>query len=323
MKKAKTILKLKNKKQLISVLTTLYNSEEYTDEFHERMEKALKKTPLDYEICFVNDGSPDRSLENVISLKKKNNRIKIIDLSRNFGHHKAILTGLEYCKGDYVFLIDIDLEEPPELLNHFWDEMNTDKSVDMVFGIQDKRRGGLFERLSGEIFYRLYNSFSSVKIVKNQSTVRLMKKNIVDSVLTFREVGAILFPIMSLAAYNTKGVTFFKQDRKKRSNYSFKMKTSLLISSLISTSAKPLEYIFQLGIIIIGVSIIMIGYVTYKAIFYDLLDGWASIITLICFFGGLILFSVGIIGMYISEIFIESKSRPKTIIKNIYNNDLE
>ena len=314
---------MKNKKQLISILTTLYNSEEYTDEFHERIQTAVKKIPLDYEICFVNDGSPDNSLENVISLRKKNKKIKIIDLSRNFGHHKAILTGLEQCKGDYVFLIDIDLEEPPELLNHFWDEMNTDKSVDMIFGIQDQRRGGLFERLSGEIFYRLYNSFSSVKIVKNQSTVRLMKKNIVDSVLQFKEVGAILFPIMSLAAYNTKGVTFCKLNRKKKSNYSFKMKTSLLLSSLISTSAKPLEYIFQLGIVITVISLIMIGYVVYKAFFYDLLDGWASTITLICFFGGLMLFSVGIIGMYISEIFIESKSRPKTIIKKIYNNDLE
>ncbi|MCK5847885.1 MAG: glycosyltransferase family 2 protein, partial [Caldisericia bacterium] len=140
----------------ISVVTTMYYSSPYLKEFYKRIIEQIKLLTNNYEIIFVNDGSPDTSLEITKSLLKKDRHIKILDLSRNFGHHKAIMTGLAESNGDLVFLIDCDLEEEPELLSDFFLKMQT-ASCDVVYGIQEKRKGKWFEKLSGSLFYKCRN----------------------------------------------------------------------------------------------------------------------------------------------------------------------
>ena len=137
---------------LLSIVTTLYNSAPELIEFYERTSKCAQEITQDYELILVNDGSPDNSLELALSLNQKDDRVKVIDLSRNFGHHKAIMTGLSYAQSKYVFLIDSDLEEPPEVLNKFWEEMQNSDDTDVIYGVQDKRKGKFFERLSGFIY---------------------------------------------------------------------------------------------------------------------------------------------------------------------------
>ena len=133
----------------LSIVTTLYDSSAHLNEFYDRITKTAEKITQDFEIIFVNDGSPDNSLKIAISLHNKNKRVKIIDLSRNFGHHKAIMTGLSHTKGDLVFYTDVDLEEDPELLEPIYKEYRKQDDVDVVFAIQEKRRGHIYEKISG------------------------------------------------------------------------------------------------------------------------------------------------------------------------------
>ena len=150
----------------LSIVTTLYKSSKYVDEFYERISKEAQKITNDYELIFVDDGSPDDSLEKAITLYQKNEKVRIIELSRNFGHHKAIMTGLSHAQGDFVFLIDVDLEERPELLSEFWHELQNDEGLDLVYGVQEKRKGRLFERVSGYFYYKLINHLSDIKFLE-------------------------------------------------------------------------------------------------------------------------------------------------------------
>ena len=136
----------------LSFLTTLYYSSGYIEEFYSRCIASAKKINAPYEFIIVNDGSPDDALDKVLILAKMDPSIVVVDLSRNFGHHKAIMTGLQYCTGDYVFLIDCDLEEDPELLEMFWNKIQEDQSLDVVYGVQIKRKGGWMERFGGWLF---------------------------------------------------------------------------------------------------------------------------------------------------------------------------
>src|SRR6185436_355981 len=145
----------------ISVVTTLYHSAPYLEEFCGRVSDAVAKISSDYEILLVNDGSPDNSLAIALELQKKYPSIIIADLTRNFGHHRAIMTGLQMTAGDYVFLIDCDLEEAPELINEYWKEINADSKLDVVLGIQTSRKGGWFERLSGRMFYKFFKTITT------------------------------------------------------------------------------------------------------------------------------------------------------------------
>jgi putative glycosyltransferase len=147
----------------ISVVTTLYCSERYVQEFYERMVAAVTKVTNDYEVIFVNDGSPDRSLQMVLQMQERDKNVVAIDLSRNFGHHRAIMTGLKHSRGDHVFLIDSDLEESPELFNSYWHELNGSKDIDVVYGVQSKRKGGFFERVSGRLWYFLFSVLADIE----------------------------------------------------------------------------------------------------------------------------------------------------------------
>src|SRR5256885_14440017 len=147
----------------LSIVTTLYYSAPYLDEFYDRACAAAEKFTRDFEIILVNDGSPDNSLEVALSIYQKDHRVKVIDLSRNFGHHKAMMTGLAHASGELVFLIDCDLEEEPELLERFHRELIA-SGADVVYGVQQKRKGDLFERVSGTLFFKLFNALSSQSI---------------------------------------------------------------------------------------------------------------------------------------------------------------
>lgn len=147
----------------LSIVTTLYYSAPYIEEFYKRIKTSIAKLNItDYEIIFVDDGSPDNSLEVAKSIIAIDQNVSVIDLSRNFGHHKAIMTGLTHAKGDYIFLIDVDLEEEPELLELFWKENDND-DVDVVYGIQRKRKGKIFEKISGFQFFIIFNFFIKCK----------------------------------------------------------------------------------------------------------------------------------------------------------------
>lgn len=299
----------------------MYKSASYLEPFHARMTKAAINITSHYEIIFVDDGSPDDSLAVALTLAKTDERIKVIQLSRNFGHHKAMLTGLQHAQGDYVFLIDCDLEEDPELLLQFWDKLNQDKNIDVVYGVQNQRKGNWMERWSGDVYFRLLSSLSNeINIVRNISTIRLMKQEYVNQLTQFQESNYYFGPISTLVGFNQIPFQFNKRS-KKISSYNFLKKYHIFLDSIIAFSSKPLYFIFYLGTIL---TLFSFGYMIYliirNLIWGITIKGWTSIIVLISLFGGINMFFLGIISIYILHIFKETKNRPFSIIKHIHHN---
>ena len=303
----------------ISVIATLYNSASYIAEFVERVRAELKKLTADYEIILVDDGSPDDSLRNALGLLPTEPRLKIIELSRNFGHHKAIMTGLEQASGDLVFLIDVDLEEPPELLGAFYPILR-DEALDVVFGLQKRRKGRLFERVGGHLAWKVVNSFLPVKIPYSHSTVRLMTRDYVNALIRHKEHKTSIGGLWVMTGFKQKGVDFEKGSRGHTS-YSVSKRLVALLDSITSFSELPLFIIFYIGCVVIFVSMVMGAFLIIRRLTGHLLEGWASTIVLISFFGGLAVFSIGVVGLYVSRIFIETKGRPYTLIRKIHRQD--
>lgn len=300
----------------LSVVTTLYYSEPYIDEFYHRMKVAAEKITSDYEIIFVNDGSPDNSLSKAVKLCENDIKVKIADLSRNFGHHKALMTGLGYATGDLIFLLDCDLEEPPELLNKYYSRMK-EEDCDVVVGVQEKRKGSGFEKISGALFYKLFNLLSNHSIPENVLISRLMKRDYVRSLISHNERELFFAGLCSITGYDQKTVRVSK-GHKGSTSYSLSKKLSQTINAIVSFSNKPLYLIFILGVVIFLISAIYISYIVIMKIFFSVQVGFASIVASIWGLGGVMLMSTGIIGFYIAKIFSEVKQRP-VIVKKLYN----
>ena len=301
----------------LSIVTTLYNSAPYLVEFHERVCAAAAQLTGDCEIIFVNDGSPDNSLQVAIELHERDRRVSIVDLSRNFGHHKAMMTGLAHASGDLVFLLDSDLEEDPELLHQFYAEMKR-TGADVVFGVQEQRKGRFFERVSGSLYFKVFNMFSTYPIPTNHITARLMTRAYVAALVGYQEREFVMSGLWVLTGFQQFPLSVTKHD-KASSAYGFRNKIAHLVNAITSFSNKPLVLIFYLGCFILFVSsIAAIDLIVRKLLFGTLMEGWASLIVSIWLLGGLTIFCLGVIGIYLSKIFIEVKHRPYTIVKRTY-----
>jgi putative glycosyltransferase len=303
----------------ISIVSTLYYSQNYLQEFCDRCITSAQKLTNDFELILVNDGSPDQSLTKALELLKKYPFITVVDLSRNFGHHRAIMTGLMHAVGDYVFLIDSDLEEPPELLDQFYQEMHSKPGVDVVYGLQTKRKGNWFERMSGRLFYKILSTLTSVEYPADTFTARLMTKRYVESVLSYREKELDIWGVFVLTGYNQSGVVATK-GFKGKSSYSLYKKIRMAIEIVTSLSHRPLYFTFLLGVMATFISLSIIASLLYRKLVNNIdVEGWASILASVWLLGGLILLVLGVIGIYLSKIFLEIKNRPLTIIRKIYN----
>jgi putative glycosyltransferase len=301
----------------LSIVTTLYRSASHLEEFHARISRTASRLTADYEIIFVNDGSPDRSLEIARDLLARDERIRIIDLSRNFGHHRAMMTGLARARGELVFLIDSDLEEEPELLERFVDAMRSSQA-DSVYGVQPARRGGPLERVSGWIFFKLFNRLSDVRIPENLVTVRLMTRRYVEALVEHRERTTMIAGLWALVGFHQVPLEVAKHSRS-RSSYSIRRKLTLLANSITSFSDRPLVFIFYLGLAIFVASSLSAAYLIVRRLFLGVMaPGWASLIVSVWLLGGLTLFCIGVIGIYLSRVFIETKQRPFTIVRRVY-----
>ncbi len=302
----------------LSVVATLYRSGRTLDAFYARVSPAAAALTDDYELVLVNDGSPDDSLDVALRLLARDARVRVVDLARNFGHHKAMMTGLAHARGALVFLIDSDLEEEPELLGAFHETMRA-SGADVVYGVQAARRGGLFERISGWVFFKLFNVLSDVPIPVNVVTVRLMTQRYVQALVSHRERETMIAGLWALTGFAQVPVPITK-GQNSGSSYSLSDKIAVLVNSVTSFSDRPLVLIFYLGMVIGLASSTAAAYLVVQRLFFGVaLPGWPSLIVSVWLLGGLMLGSLGIIGMYVSRIFIETKQRPYTIIRQIHD----
>jgi putative glycosyltransferase len=296
----------------------MFRSENYLREFYARIAQVAEQLTSDFEVIFVNDGSPDKSLDTALQLYHEYpEHIVVVDLSRNFGHHKAMMTGLMHAQGDYIFLLDSDLEEPPEVLPDFYSTIQ-DHDVDVVFGYQEARQDPFFNRLASSLQYRIVNSLSAHPIPPNLMTIRLMTRRFVEHLLEFREQTFVISMLWEMTGFKSFGVPILKK-YKGKSSYSFWRKISYFISTITTTSYKPLTYIVILGLFITVIAAFLITYIVCRYFIWGIdLDGWTSLILSIWFLGGLNMLALGVIGIYISVIFSEVKARPYTIVRHIY-----
>lgn len=305
----------------ISVVTTMYNSSIFLYEFYNRIKSSIEEFGFSYEIIMVNDGSPDNSLEVARNIQEQDTNVIVIELSRNFGHHKAILTGLSFVTGDLVFLIDCDLEEEPELLGQFYSVWEANKGkYDVIYGMQENRSGTFYRRIAGSLFYKLFNFLSDVHISENICTVRLMTKRYVDSLLRFKDKNVFLAALFEKAGFEQMSVTINKT-YKGSSSYNLLKKIALMTEAITSFSSKPLSLIMITGLTFSSISFMYAVYlVLRKTLNSAVIGGWTSLMVSVWFLSGIILFSLGTLGIYITKIYNETKDRPISIVKAIYGN---
>ena len=301
----------------LSIVASLYQTAPYIEEFYRRASVAAAARTDSFEIILVNDGSPDDSLTRAIRLCELDNRIVVIDLSRNFGHHKAMMTGLAHAQGERVFLLDSDLEEEPEWLDSFSTQMDEEK-CDVVYGIQAARKGRWFERYSGEGFYKLFRWLTGLQLPPNIVTARLMTRRYVQALLRFEEREAFLAGLWHIAGFDQRPQIITKHN-KGESVYTFRRKLSLLVNSVTSFSNVPLVGIFYVGLTIFLFACAYTGWLVIEWFFFARpLTGWTSIMASIWLMGGLLISFIGVVGIYLSRVFSETKRRPYTIIREIY-----
>ncbi len=302
----------------LSIVATLYKSEPYILDFYQRASDIAKKLVGEhYEVVLVNDGSPDNSLQVAVELAKKDNHLIIVDLSRNFGHHKAMMAGLEQASGDRVFLIDSDLEEEPEWLLRFVKQMD-EESCDVVYGIQEKRKGGFFEKYSGRFFYVAFRFFTGLAQPDNIVTARVMSKRYVEALLLHQEREINIGGLWIITGFK-QGQQVVKKHATSPTTYTLAKKLSHLVNAVTSFSSKPLVMTFYFGLLVSLSAVFYISYLLFSYLFIaSPPSGYTSIIASIWLFSGLIIFFIGVLGIYIAKVFSEVKQRPNKIIRHIY-----
>jgi putative glycosyltransferase len=304
----------------LSIVTTLYKSELYVKEFYERScAVASQLVGDDFELIFVNDGSPDYSLDLAIELSQNDSHVIVVDLSRNFGHHKAMMTGLKYTRGDKVFLIDSDLEEEPEWLLKFNEQMELEQS-DLVYGVQEKRKGGFFEKVSGAAFYKLFRMLTGIDQPDNIITARLMTQRYVQALLSHRERELNMGGLWIITGFKQAN-QLVRKHSTSLTNYTLPKKIEHFVNAVTSFSSLPLVYTFFCGLFMSISAFFYIAYLFLRFLISSPPSGYVSLIASIWFFSGLIIFFLGVQGIYLSKIFSEVKQRPYTIIRHIYRNE--
>lgn len=305
----------------LSIVSTLYRSEDAIEEFVQRSAEAAKHlVGTEFEIVLVDDGSPDNSVEIVRRLTSDYPQVVLVELSRNFGHHPALLEGLRQSRGDLVFLIDSDLEEEPEWLPVFAAYME-DTASDVIYGYQATRKGGLFERASGAVYWKTFRYLSGLDIPANIITCRLMTRAYVDTVLQYQEREVSIGGIFSLAGFHQTPLSVDKGNKGK-SSYSTKLKVWHLVNSVTSFSTKPLEIIFVIGLIFTLIGFGLVAYLLIAAVAWNQPPvGWTSVMASLWLIGGVVILSLGTVSIYLGKVFLEVKARPRVVTQSVHPMD--
>ena len=300
----------------ISIVVPCYNEEKNINNFYEEMIKTLEKVKenYSYEIIFVNDGSNDQTEIEVKKVRKTDKNVILISFSRNFGKEAAIYAGLNNATGDLVALVDADLQHPPVTILEMIKGIND--GYDVVATKRKNRKGEpIIKSAFSKMFYKMMRMF--IPIEKNVQDFRLMKKEVVDAILSLKEYNRFSKGIFTWVGFNIKYIKIENIERKAgKTKWSFKKLFSYAIEGITSFTTAPLKASTLMGFCISIIAIISTIVIILQTIIYGKdVPGYASIITAILFMGGVQLISIGILSEYISKMYLEIKKRPKYIIK--------
>lgn len=302
----------------ISLVIPCYNEEESIPIFYEEINKVIKKMKkVDFELIFINDGSKDRTLEMLRNLAKEDKKVRYISFSRNFGKEAGILAGLKATTGDYVAMMDVDLQDPPHLLIEMYEELQK-KEYDCIATRSVSRNGYSFLRkIFTKWYYKIINKISKTPIVDGARDFRLMTRQMVDAVLSMEEYNRYSKGIFSWVGFNTKWITFENTERVAgTTKWNFWKLFAYSIESIVGFSTMPLLISSIVGVLFCLISFIMIIVIIVKTIMFgDPVAGWPSLVCIIFFVSGIQLFCLGIMGQYLAKTYLETKNRPVYIIK--------
>lgn len=307
-------------KKLLSVVVGCYNEEEALPYFYKEIcEIAKKMKDLNFEFIFINDGSKDKTLEVLKEFHEKDKRVRYISFSRNFGKEAAMYAGLEHSKGDYITIMDADLQDPPYLLEEMYYGIK-EEGYDCVGTRRVTRKGeppirSFFARM----FYRLINKMSKVELVDGARDYRLMTRQMVDAILTMKEYKRFSKGLFSFVGFKTKWLEYENVERVAgETTWSFWKLFIYAIDGITAFSTVPLVASAAIGILFCLISFIMILIIIIKTLLYgDPVSGWPSLVCIIFMVSGIQLFCMGIMGQYLSNTYLETKKRPIYIIKEI------
>lgn len=310
---------------MLSVIVPCYNEQENVELFYFEAVKAFGELYCDYELIFVNDGSTDGTFDKLYSLCKTDNApfIKIINFSRNFGKEAAIYAGLKECKGDYALLIDADLQQSPETAFEMYNKLTSCPEYDCVTAFQKKRKEGALLSLLKNIFYKIINRLADTSFISGASDFRVFNRKVIDAILDVKEYHRFSKGIFSFVGFNTYFMPYQVKERAHgESKWSFYKLFKYAIEGIVGFSTAPLKIAMFSGLFsAIASAIYSIIVIIQKLAFGIDVPGYATIVVLLLFLGGMQLFCLGLLGEYIAKIYIQVKDRPVYIIKEVITND--
>ena len=303
----------------ISVIVSCYNEEKALPLFYEEMERVrIQDFPeMDFEYIFVNDGSKDNTLNIMRELSANDKKVRYVSFSRNFGKEAAMFAGLEASTGDYVTLMDADLQDPPSLLRQMYDLLISE-NIDSVGTRRVTRKGEpVIRSFFSRMFYKLINKISKVEFVDGARDYRLMTRQMVDSIISLREYNRFSKGLFSFVGFDTKWIEYENVERVAgETKWSFWKLFKYAIEGIVAFSTTPLIFSSIIGLLFCLIAFVTIILIIVKTLaFGDPTSGWPSLACIIVFVSGVQLFSLGIIGQYLSKTYLEVKNRPIYIVK--------
>lgn len=302
----------------ISIIVPCYNEEAALPYFYKAIEELSKKMEkVEFEFLFINDGSKDHTLTLLKELSYNDNRVIYISFSRNFGKEAGMYAGLEHASGDYVAIMDADMQDPPSLLLQMYQEIKTGQ-YDCIATRRTNRKGEPpIRSFFARYFYKIINMISNIEIVDGARDFRLMTKQMTDAIISMREYNRFSKGILGWVGFETKWLEYVNKERiAGETKWSFWSLFLYSIEGIVAFSTKPLAIASVVGLLFCIVAFIMVCVIVAKTLLFgDSVSGWPSLASLICFVGGLQLFSTGILGNYLAKTYLETKQRPIYIVK--------
>ena len=304
----------------ISVVAPAYNESENVYPFYERMKKVLDEITQDWEIVCVNDGSKDDTLSKLVLLNQQDHRVKIVDLSRNFGKEVALTAGLDYARGQAIIPIDIDLQDPPEIIKdmvELWKQGN-----DVVYATRTKREGeSAIKKATAYLFYKAINKMTRINIPQNTGDFRLIDKRVLQSLKELKETHRFMKGLFSWVGYKQVSLPYVREPRFAGiTKFNYWKLWNFAIEGITSFSIVPLQLATYLGFIVSLISALYALEIIYQTLVHgSSVPGYPSLMVTILFFGGIQLITIGIIGEYVGRIYNEVKGRPLYLINKTYD----
>lgn len=309
-------------KEKISIIVPCYNEEEALPIFYKEINRVSKEMKsVDFEFLFVNDGSRDKTLDILRDLSKKDKRVRFISFSRNFGKEAGMYAGLENATGDYVAIMDADMQDPPEMVKTMYDSIQNE-GYDCVALCSPSHEGySIMRKFFTNCWYKLIGMISSTPQVPGARDFRLMKRKMVDAIISMGEYNRYSKGIFSFVGFNTKWIDYKAPDRVAgETKWNFWKLFKYALEGILAFSTTPLIMAALVGLIFCLIAFLVIVFIIVKTLMYgDPVSGWPSLACIVIFVGGLQLFFFGIMGMYMSKLYLEVKKRPIYIISETEN----